>query len=579
VSTILKSGNFVDMLTAITPPPLLSEGDLSALNLANTNLVQGKRKLFPGLEKSGRRPEIEWGTLSSDYEANTEGVLSIVRAIKTGEVAELDLANNNFGGAISDSTKASNGICDILKELEENDTLESLSLCGNNLNSGKNEPVEALARILKDNSKLTTIDIAGNNLDANHMGVINAAIKKNKTLESINLLRNFIPVELAKELVIIMQTKPKLRTLCGLKGDEIGLNFAGQGLGAADAVLIVNDIIQANWVLKELVLKNNKLMNKESGKALSDLLTQHPSIRVLDLSKNGRVEPPVSFQGDADPGTEEFVSSFLIGLKANSTLVSANLQGNNINVSQALALATAFRKHPTLRSLHGQVGGENQKDMKISEVGAAGAIMLAPEIEAGWYGVLACPDMEDWFPFEATSRQKSRRKSFVAALSNALKTPPISPSQSPTKVASRSFLTVGAASPTRKTGRRKSRRASTDMMGMTVTMTGAQLKTIGEGHAASSPKAELFITIPTSPKTGRTDARRASTGTMDMTDAQLKTIGEGHAASSPKAERMCKRCTRPENEHKHTVHPSMIVFVLFKIPHSPPHLSRTRCKG
>jgi hypothetical protein len=61
-------------------------------------------------------------------------------------------------------------------------------------------------------------------------------------ISSINLLKNYIPVKQAQELVQIIMVKEKLVTLCGLSKEETELDFSGQDLGAGDAVLIANDI-------------------------------------------------------------------------------------------------------------------------------------------------------------------------------------------------------------------------------------------------------------------------------------------------------------------------------------------------
>ena len=61
-------------------------------------------------------------------------------------------------------------------------------------------------------------------------------------LSSANLLKNYVPVEQAQELVKIMRTMENLTTLCGLSGEETKLDFSGQYLKAGDAVLIANDI-------------------------------------------------------------------------------------------------------------------------------------------------------------------------------------------------------------------------------------------------------------------------------------------------------------------------------------------------
>jgi hypothetical protein len=53
---------------------------------------------------------------------------------------------------------------------------------------------------------------------------------------------------------------------------------------------------------------------------------------------------------------------------------------NGIGVEQAMALASILKEHPTLKSLCGNKGNKVELDMSNKRLGAAGAIMLAPEI-------------------------------------------------------------------------------------------------------------------------------------------------------------------------------------------------------
>jgi hypothetical protein len=85
------------------------------------------------------------------------------------------------------------------------------------------------------------------------------------TLSSANLLGNFIPVKQAQELVKIMRAKENLTTLCGLSREETGLDFSGQRykLGAGDAVLIANDIIDMRALTKLDITRNMIMFSNE----------------------------------------------------------------------------------------------------------------------------------------------------------------------------------------------------------------------------------------------------------------------------------------------------------------------------
>jgi hypothetical protein len=77
-------------------------------------------------------------------------------------------------------------------------------------------------------------------------------------ISSINLLKNYIPVEQAQELVKIMRAKENFTTLCGLSREETELDFSGKNLGAGDALLIANDISDMG-ALTSLDVSSNQL--------------------------------------------------------------------------------------------------------------------------------------------------------------------------------------------------------------------------------------------------------------------------------------------------------------------------------
>jgi hypothetical protein len=65
---------------------------------------------------------------------------------------------------------------------------------------------------------------------------------------------------------------------------------------------------------------------------------------------------------------------------SNGAISSVNLLQNPIGIDQAKALASILKEHPTLKSICGNSGEETELDMSGKEIGAEGAIMLAPEI-------------------------------------------------------------------------------------------------------------------------------------------------------------------------------------------------------
>jgi hypothetical protein len=62
-------------------------------------------------------------------------------------------------------------------------------------------------------------------------------------ISSVNLLKNDIGVAQAEDLVSILKEHPTLKSLCGNKGNETALDMSGKMTGAADAIMLVAEII------------------------------------------------------------------------------------------------------------------------------------------------------------------------------------------------------------------------------------------------------------------------------------------------------------------------------------------------
>jgi hypothetical protein len=62
----------------------------------------------------------------------------------------------------------------------------------------------------------------------------------------------------AKALASILKEQPTLKSLCGNRGDETDLNMSGKMEGAADAIMLVPEIID-NGALSSLNLASNNL--------------------------------------------------------------------------------------------------------------------------------------------------------------------------------------------------------------------------------------------------------------------------------------------------------------------------------
>ena len=106
----------------------------------------------------------------------------------------------------------------------------------------------------------------------------------NGSLTSLNLLRNVLDVESAGMLLKIKAEKPTLHTLCGLTHEETQLNFAHQGLGPGDAMLLAPEI-SVMGSLTSLILDFNSI-GDEGAKEIAKGLSANGSLTELTLWNN-----------------------------------------------------------------------------------------------------------------------------------------------------------------------------------------------------------------------------------------------------------------------------------------------------
>jgi hypothetical protein len=79
-------------------------------------------------------------------------------------------------------------------------------------------------------------------------------------ISSVNLLKNDIGVAQAEDLISILKDHPTLKSLCGNTGNETALDMSGKMNGAADAIMLVAEIID-NGALTSLNISDNNLTN------------------------------------------------------------------------------------------------------------------------------------------------------------------------------------------------------------------------------------------------------------------------------------------------------------------------------
>jgi len=144
---------------------------------------------------------------------------------------------------------------------------------------------------------LTSVDLSANHLTTYGMDMtgikeLAAALGVNSALTVANLLGNQLDVESAKLLAEV--AKQKGISLCGIRRDQSTADFAIQGLGPGDAILISSDLVRG--ALTQLDLSGNQLCGKdhlgfgthtaEGITAIADTMRINGGLTALDLSHN-----------------------------------------------------------------------------------------------------------------------------------------------------------------------------------------------------------------------------------------------------------------------------------------------------
>jgi hypothetical protein len=91
-----------------------------------------------------------------------------------------------------------------------------------------------------------------------------------RAISSVNLLKNGMGTVQAKALASILKEHPTLKSLCGNRGDETDLNMSGKMESAADAIMLVPEIID-NGAMTSLNLAKN-MLRAEGAKVVAGAL-------------------------------------------------------------------------------------------------------------------------------------------------------------------------------------------------------------------------------------------------------------------------------------------------------------------
>jgi Ran GTPase-activating protein (RanGAP) involved in mRNA processing and transport len=190
----------------------------------------------------------------------------------------------------------------------------------------------------------------------------------------VNLLKNDISVAQAEDLVSILKEHPTLKSLCGNRGNEAALDMSGKMTGAADAIMLVAEIIDNGAILK-LDMSNNMLATKEIGEALGEMLLANTTLTELDVSKNA-----LDHHGRQWPGADGsgFAQGICKGLSDSGALTSINVKENNIGAAQEEMIYRQLR----MNKLRIALSDKTLTELAVSGIGfgAEGAKLVAEYI-------------------------------------------------------------------------------------------------------------------------------------------------------------------------------------------------------
>jgi hypothetical protein len=127
--------------------------------------------------------------------------------------------------------------------------------------------------------------------------------------------------DVLSKLQEIMHSKPNLMSLCGIADDTTEAVLSGINMSADDAIILASELCDKG-ALSTLDLSNNRILSRESGKALANALAGNTTLIELDLSNNQNSLGSMDGAG--------FTQELTVGIKGMKTLSKLSLQGNKI---------------------------------------------------------------------------------------------------------------------------------------------------------------------------------------------------------------------------------------------------------
>ena len=155
-------------------------------------------------------------------------------------------------------------------------------------------------------------------------------------ISSVNLLKNDIGVAQAEDLLGILKDHLTLKSLCGNKGNETALDMSGKMNGAADAIMLVAEIID-NGAMTALNLSSNAIGGYAVPAGWKYLPFSPPNSRFYNTAtKKNQGEPPA---GASQAGYIAVANA----IKDMETLTSLDLSSNYLYAKGSKIIAEAIK--------------------------------------------------------------------------------------------------------------------------------------------------------------------------------------------------------------------------------------------
>jgi Ran GTPase-activating protein (RanGAP) involved in mRNA processing and transport len=162
------------------------------------------------------------------------------------------------------------------------------------------------------------------------------AIPDMRAISSVNLLKNRIDNDQAKDLVSMLKEHPTLKSLCGNRGNETELEMSGKMDGAGDAVMLAAEVID-NGALTSLDISENALP-AEGTKLLAEALKSNQIMTALNISSNDMTYDGVNY------GDMSGVAALADAMPGMGAMTSLNLASNKLGVEGAKIIAACLPK-------------------------------------------------------------------------------------------------------------------------------------------------------------------------------------------------------------------------------------------